>query len=138
MSWECIICQEASLSIPQRVLKCNHILHDKCISEWYRHSRTCPLCRDTTQLVQPTQRILLTPLQWRERLRLSQHDRRMSYFEMPYAPYAGEDPRIYFGNGYVPRITENFYIHTEEPQPTVPTILAEISLRGADTSAGHE
>ena len=29
-----------------QMLPCNHILHRECAMNWYRKSRTCPLCRD--------------------------------------------------------------------------------------------
>lgn len=40
---DCSICLEIIASSEESVLKCNHVFHMECISQWIQNS--CPLCR---------------------------------------------------------------------------------------------
>lgn len=40
---DCSICLEIIASSEESVLKCNHVFHMECISQWTQNS--CPLCR---------------------------------------------------------------------------------------------
>ena len=41
----CLVSLENYLDIPISKLKCNHIFHQKCIKEWYKNNKNCPICR---------------------------------------------------------------------------------------------
>ena len=43
----CLISLENYVDDPISKLKCNHIFHKKCIEEWYKNNRNCPICRCT-------------------------------------------------------------------------------------------
>lgn len=30
-------------------LTCDHRFHDRCLREWFRENRTCPVCRDEVE-----------------------------------------------------------------------------------------
>ena len=56
---ECIVCTEA-LPSECRPTKCGHYIHPKCLSEWFKRSNQCPVCRtvlnrSTQQLQVPQQ-----------------------------------------------------------------------------------
>ena len=44
---ECSICLDAFGRKPLRQVSCNgkHVFHRKCIKNWYKINRCCPLCR---------------------------------------------------------------------------------------------
>ena len=44
---ECIICLNA-MSKPEDMMRltCKHEYHRKCISEWFKEKRECPMCRN--------------------------------------------------------------------------------------------
>lgn len=44
---ECVICydEDAPADMLISKLTCGHEVHDECIQEWFKHSRTCPICR---------------------------------------------------------------------------------------------
>lgn len=42
---ECSICLEKFDSNCIALYSCDHIYHEKCIREWIKKSRLCPLCR---------------------------------------------------------------------------------------------
>ena len=43
---ECVICyDEGDEDMPITKLKCGHEVHKECIDEWFKRSRTCPICR---------------------------------------------------------------------------------------------
>jgi len=44
----CLISLENYVDVPISKLKCNHIFHKKCIKEWYKNNRNCPICRTCT------------------------------------------------------------------------------------------
>eukprot|EP00755_Sulcionema_specki_P024633 Sspe_Gene.15132::Locus_5254_Transcript_2_4_Confidence_0.500_Length_961::g.15132::m.15132 len=45
-SQECIMClEEYSVGDKARMLPCHHYYHSKCIEDWLKRSRTCPLCQ---------------------------------------------------------------------------------------------
>ena len=42
---ECIICLEKMIKGDHiKILKCGHIYHEKCINEWYKKVKECPIC----------------------------------------------------------------------------------------------
>ena len=41
---ECSICCEDIID-DQKILKCKHAFHKKCIKEWFNYQRNCPYCR---------------------------------------------------------------------------------------------
>lgn len=41
---ECIICF-SKLDIKKEILQCGHCFHKKCINNWFKKQRTCPICR---------------------------------------------------------------------------------------------
>tara|TARA_B100000161_G_C33454987_1_gene370817 strand:+ start:195 stop:425 length:231 start_codon:yes stop_codon:yes gene_type:complete len=42
---ECIICLENMIKGERvKILRCGHIYHYKCIDEWFKRKRECPLC----------------------------------------------------------------------------------------------
>lgn len=42
---ECIICLENMIKGDKiKILRCGHIYHYKCIDEWFKRKRECPLC----------------------------------------------------------------------------------------------
>ena len=43
---ECVICFEKYEKKDKiTTLECNHIFHHKCISDWTKQNKSCPLCR---------------------------------------------------------------------------------------------
>ncbi|KAG8093539.1 hypothetical protein GUJ93_ZPchr0012g19051 [Zizania palustris] len=43
---ECAVCLEDFMADDKlRTMPCSHCFHDRCLSEWLRISRSCPLCR---------------------------------------------------------------------------------------------
>ena len=55
----CSICLNAFPDEPSaeqkkknRNLKCNHSFHTECISEWFKTSNVCPMCRDVQSPVE--------------------------------------------------------------------------------------
>lgn len=44
----CIICLQSKFT--KIKLSCGHIFHRKCIDEWARWKRTCPICNDTLNI----------------------------------------------------------------------------------------
>lgn len=43
---ECCICfEEYNDGMIMEMLPCNHVIHTKCLHEWYHKSITCPICR---------------------------------------------------------------------------------------------
>ena len=45
----CTICMTSKFT--KITLKCDHIFHRKCIDEWARWKRTCPICLDALDIV---------------------------------------------------------------------------------------
>ena len=44
---ECpICCLEIKKTNRVPVLKCNHIFHKKCLTQWLKKGGSCPLCRE--------------------------------------------------------------------------------------------
>ena len=41
---ECVVCTEA-LPAECRPTKCGHYIHPKCLTEWFKRSNQCPVCR---------------------------------------------------------------------------------------------
>ena len=42
---ECIICLEKMVINDHiKILKCGHIYHEKCINEWFKKVKECPIC----------------------------------------------------------------------------------------------
>jgi hypothetical protein len=41
---ECSICLK-SFGVKKATLECGHSYHDKCINEWLKNNKNCPLCR---------------------------------------------------------------------------------------------
>ena len=42
---ECIICLEKMIKGEHiKILNCGHIYHEKCINEWYKKVKECPIC----------------------------------------------------------------------------------------------
>ena len=42
---DCGICQDGLMNNEISILFCNHKFHQKCISNWFKLSRSCPYCR---------------------------------------------------------------------------------------------
>jgi len=43
---ECCICFDNYIEgIPLQMLPCDHIMHLKCLKNWYIKNRSCPMCR---------------------------------------------------------------------------------------------
>ncbi|OAY23864.1 hypothetical protein MANES_18G113400v8 [Manihot esculenta] len=43
---DCSIClEQLSIGSEGKKLPCSHLYHGKCIDEWLKKSKTCPLCR---------------------------------------------------------------------------------------------
>ena len=44
----CSICGIEQIKIEDlKVLQCNHVWHRECITQWFKRSYSCPLCRNT-------------------------------------------------------------------------------------------
>lgn len=41
----CICFHDYYQGMPLQILPCNHIIHKDCMIDWYKRSKTCPLCR---------------------------------------------------------------------------------------------
>ena len=43
---DCSICYEV-FNKDEEVIKldCRHVFHEKCLLDWFKHNRTCPMCR---------------------------------------------------------------------------------------------
>ena len=50
MNEKCVICYELINNYENKILKCNHFFHKKCIDEWCKYNRNCPLCRSNIKL----------------------------------------------------------------------------------------
>jgi len=52
---QCSICLEELDENNQNneTLICNHVFHEKCITEWFKYSNSCPNCRETIQQNNP-------------------------------------------------------------------------------------
>lgn len=42
---QCLICLEELSLDKTETFSCNHTFHRKCLEEWFKIERTCPLCR---------------------------------------------------------------------------------------------
>ena len=48
----CAICKcEFENDVNITILKCKHILHTECISEWVKYKAECPVCRDKIKII---------------------------------------------------------------------------------------
>lgn len=57
----CAICQEQVSSSAVKIRQCGHVFHRTCISQWFRSSVRCPVCRQDIRERRPSARATQTP-----------------------------------------------------------------------------